>query len=265
MIRYVLALLLAVSCLVAKADEPLPAQLPPGQEAAAINTAEITGLAMYRHDRAAAVATDAALKIRAFKEDKRVKGWVTEERDGGIVVTFLDATPAALYRATVSDDGDLTGAVEAFESPQLLTEFQSGAAAARALAISSGFQPCSDKYNSVVLPAHESAAKKWDVYLLPSTTKNDVVPLGGTYRVETDGHAVISHRGFTRTCISLQTGPRVVGLMITHLLDPTPTEAHVFWSLWAKKDMYVATPPNGTIWSIEGGKIRLVRRGAAKS
>ena len=176
MVRYVFALLLAMSCLVARAAEPLPAELPPDQEAAAIRTAEMIGLAMYRHDRAAAVATDAARKIRAIKEDKRVKGWITEERDGGIVVTLLDTTPAALYRATVSDAGDLTGAIEAFESPQLLTEFQSGAAAARALAMTSGFQPCSDKYNSVVLPAHESAAKKWDVTCCPQRQRTTLFP-----------------------------------------------------------------------------------------
>jgi len=53
-------------------------------------------------------------------------------------------------------------------------------------------------------------------------------------------------------------------LMITHLLDPIPTEAHVFWSIWAHKPLYVATPPNGTIWVVEGSKIRLVERKPAE-
>ena len=52
--------------------------------------------------------------------------------------------------------------------------------------------------------------------------------------------------------------------MITHLLDPIPTEAHVFWSLWARKPMYVATPPNGTIWVVDDGKIKLVERKSRK-
>jgi hypothetical protein len=88
-----------------------------------------------------------------------------------------------------------------------------------------------------------------------------VVPIGGTYRLETSGSSVISQRGFTRSCIALQSDTSAVGLMITHLLDPVPTEAHVFWSLWASKPMYVATP-DGTLWIVEGGKIGLVERNA---
>ena len=262
--RHFIAFLLALSCLVARADEPLPSALPADQEAAALRAAESTGLAIYRHDHAAAIATDAALKIRAFKKDKRVRGWVTEEREGLITVTFVDQMPMALYRATVSSAGDLVGDVAVLESPTPLTEFEAGAAAARALALATEFQPCSEKYNSVVLPLNDGISQKWSVYLLPATTKDNVVPIGGTYRIETDDASVVARRAFTRTCIALPTDPRAVALMVTHLLDATPTEAHVFWSLWAHKGMYVATPPNGTIWSIEGGKIRLVERDPAK-
>jgi len=51
--------------------------------------------------------------------------------------------------------------------------------------------------------------------------------------------------------------------MITHLLDPAPTEARVFWSLWAGKPMFVATPPDGTMWKIENGGIELAERKTA--
>ncbi|MGY1411263.1 hypothetical protein ACW5EG_17035 [Luteimonas sp. A611] len=264
MTRYFLALALAFACQSATAQEPLPVELPADQEAVALQAAEATGSAIYRHDRAAAVATDAALEIRAFKKDKRVKGWITEERQGEITVTFIDQAPAALYRAIVSNTGRLVGPIAVLDAPTPLTEFESGAAAARVTALASNFQPCSNDYNSVVLPGNGAPTQSWVVYLLPGTTKSNVVPIGGTYRVETDGSKVISRRGFTRTCIALQTNPRSVGLMITHLLDPVPTEAHVFWSLWAKKTMYVSTPPNGTLWAIEDNKIKLVERGAAE-
>lgn len=264
MFRYVLALALASGLSATSAEESLPKQLPEDQEAAAIQLAEITGLTIYRHDHAAAVATDAALKLRAFKKDKRVRGWITEEQQDRVVVTFIDQTPAALYRVTVSKDG-VAGPVTTLESPTRLTAYESGAAAARSAALTSNFQPCSEKYNSVVLPSTEQPGENWVVYLLPATTKNDVVPIGGTYRLETSGADVVGQRGFTRTCIALQTDPRAVGLMITHLLDPIPTEAHVFWSLWAKKPMYVATPPHGTIWMVDGNKIQLVQRKAAEN
>lgn len=258
MIRHILAIALAVSCLAASADD-LPRELPADQEAIAIRAAEVTGLAIYRHDQAASVATDAARELRAFKKDKRVDGWITEEQQGQIVVTFIDQTPAALYRIVVSKDG-IAGPVAALESPTPLTDSESGAAAARKAALTTRFQPCSETYNSVVLPVAETSGETWVVYLLPGTAKSNVVPIGGTYRIEISGSDVTSQRGFTRTCIALQTDPSAVGLMITHLLDPIPTEAHVFWSLWAKKPMYVATPPNGTVWAVEGDKIKLVER-----
>jgi hypothetical protein len=241
------------------ADEPLPAELPPAEEAAALRAAEATGMAIYRHDRAAAVATDAALRVRAFKKDKRVRGWITEERDGAILVTFLDASPAAIYRATVAGNGKVAGDVAVLESPAPLSVFEAGAATARTAALGSVFQPCTDSYNAVVLPG--ASENRWVVYLLPGTTRHDVVPVGGTYRIEIEAGAVAAQRGFTRSCIALPDDPRAVGLMMTHLLDATPTEAHVYWSLWAGKPMYLATPPNGTVWSIEQGRIERVERG----
>lgn len=263
MIRYIFAISLAFCSLTTSADEPLPKELPADQEAVALRTAETTGLTIYQHDQAAAVATDAALKLRQFKKDKRVKGWITEEQRDQIVVTFIDQAPAALYRVAVSKDG-VAGKATALKTPTSLTPYEAGAAAARTAALASKFQPCSKNYNSVVLPSPNATDNGWVVYLIPGTSKNNVVPIGGTYRVDVSGSNVVSLRGFTRTCIALQTDPNAVGLMITHLLDPIPTEAHVFWSLWAKKSMYVATPPNGTIWVVEGNKVMLVERKAAK-
>lgn len=260
MIRYIFAIALAFCSFTASADEPLLEELPPDQEAAALRAAETTGLAIYRHDQAATVATDAAFKLRRFKKDKRINGWITEEQPDQIVVTFIDQTPAALYRVAVSKGG-VASPVTALEAPVALTPYEAGAAAARAVALASKFQPCSENYNSVVLPSSNAS---WVVYLIPGTTKNSVAPIGGTYRIDVSGSNIVSQRGFTRTCIALQTGPRAVGLMITHLLDSIPTEAHVFWSLWAKKPIYVATPPNGTVWVVDGNKIELVERKAAE-
>lgn len=258
MFRYILPIVLATGCFTVLADEPQPIkELPPDQEAAALRSAETAGLTIYRHDQAAAVATDAAFKVRKFKKDKRIKGWITEEQSGQIIVTFIDETPAALYQIAVSDG--VAGKVEAMEAPTPLTTHQSGAAAARAAALASEFAPCSDSYNSVVLPSSD-ASGNWVVYLIPGTTKNSVIPIGGTYRLEISGSKVISQRGFTRTCITLENGTKVVALVMTHLLDPVPTEVHVFWSIWANKPFYISTLPNGTIWVVEGNKVRLVER-----
>ena len=262
--RYFVAIALAVICLMALAEEPLPKELSQDQEIAAIRSAEATGLLIYIHDRAAAVATDALRNLQPSKMDERVRGWITEQVNGDIFVTFIDQTPAALYRVFVSSDG-VAGPVTALEPPSQLTAFEAGAAAARKVAVTTKYQRCAEKYNSVVLPAADASASYWVVYLLPGTTKTGLVPIGGTHRLETKGAEVVSQRAFTRSCIALQTVPDATALMITHLLDPIPTEAHVFWSLWAKKPIYVSTPPNGTVWVVEGNKIRLLERKAAKN
>lgn len=261
MIRYVLAFAVALGAGVptARAGDDLPQVLSADAEAAAIRSAQATGLLVYRHDQAAAVATDAALALARVKRDKRLSGWLTEERADGIVVTFIDQTPAALYRVPVSADG-VAGKVEILESPAALTAYEAGAATARAVAMKTDFfQPCSNTYNTVVLPGAAASGKDWVVYLLPATTRNDTVPIGGTFRIEVDDNKVVARRGFTKTCIALHTGPEVGGLMITHLLDPVPTEAHVYWSLWARKTMYVATAPDGTTWAVEGAAIRRLK------
>lgn len=230
-----------------------PAVPDPGHEhAAAVATAEATGRAIFEHDRAAAVATDVAMAQRSFKRDRRVRGWVTEAKDGGTVVTFVDDTPSALYRVLVSTDGEPSPLLP-LEAPEPLTGFEAGAATARRVALESDFAACSKTYNTVVLP-DASEAGAWVVYLLPGTTRKNEVPIGGTYRVEVRNGAVSAQRGFTRSCIVLSRGPKVGAMMITHLLDPMPTEAHVHWSLWAGTPMYVAAQSG--VWAIEEGRLR---------
>lgn len=250
---------LALACAGALASDDLPQALPPDQEAAAITAAETTGRAIFEHDRAAAVATDVAMAERDFKRDRRVRGWVTEARDEGIAVTFIDQAPSALYRVMVSPAGE-AGPLQALDAPEALSPYEAGASAARATALAAPFQPCAKSYNTVVLPATDGADGGWFVYLLPGTTRHDTVPIGGTYRMEVRDGAVVSQRAFTRSCISLQRGASTASMMITHLLDPLPTEAHVHWSLWAGTPMYVSTPPAGSLWNIQLGVIRKLDR-----
>jgi len=181
--RQLLGAALALATLTAAAQEPKP--LSPGEQADALRSAEATGLAIYRHDHAAAVATDAAIKQRNLAGDARVRGWVTEERDGGIVVTFIDQTPAALYRVPVSKEG-VAGEVTALDAPAPLTPYEDGASKARAIALAANFQRCAQTYNSVVLPSATPGAG-WVVYLIPGATQSDVVPIGGTQRIEVRG------------------------------------------------------------------------------
>jgi hypothetical protein len=259
--RHLFAAFVAICLPLAHAQDSLPNALPEEQEAAGILAAERIGLAMYRHDHAAAVATDAAFQLRQVREDARLRGWITEERQDQIIVSFIDETPRALYRVEVSKEG-VVGEVMVLESPSELSAYESGAAAARLLAMATRFEPCAERYNTVVLPVDGANEQNWFVYLLPATTDANVIPIGGAYRMEINAGGLVEQRGFTNSCIALQPSPESVALAISHLLDPIPTEVHVFWSLWANKPLYVSTPPNATVWAIEGGKIRLVQRDA---
>ena len=266
MVRHSLSLLvgLFLCAAIAFADEPTAQPLSPEQEDAALRAAEATGLALYRHDHAAAVATDAILKLPAAKSDARVRGWVTEAQlDHQIQVTFVDQNAAALYRVLVSQEGR-AGTPAVLDPPAAPTAYEAGAARATAAARAATFERCAQRYNTVVLPGPGKTGENWLVYLLPGTNRSDLVPIGGTYRMDVESGVVARQRGFTRTCIALQIERKPdaepVAMMISHLLDATPTEAHVFWSLWAKMPMIVVTAPQGTAWAIEGGSIKLLER-----
>jgi hypothetical protein len=171
----------------------------------------------------------------------------------------------------VSKEGEVTGPPQELKTPQALTEFESGAAAARIFAGKYSFQPCTEHYNTVVLPADSSASANWVVYLLPGTQEALRIPLGGAHRLELDATAqhLINERGFTRSCLVLadpkaDAKHRPVMLVASHLLDPVPTEIHVFWNLWSGIPLDILTPPHGTAWAISKGRISLLQRGGAK-
>ncbi|EKT4087405.1 TPA: hypothetical protein QDZ99_001815 [Stenotrophomonas maltophilia] len=217
---------------------------------------ESLGRSLFEHDLAAERATD-ALVAKGMRKDDRVAGWVTEQRDNRYVVSILGGDSSVLYRVVTDDKGTLAGPVQTLSPPEPLSPYEAGAAAARALALSSKFQACSKNYNTVVLPNVDGTANAWSVYLLPGTFDPAAVPLGGSHRVEIADEKITSSRPYTLSCITLQRPPRKGAMMVTHLLDPTPTEVHVYWSLWARAPLFVSTAKD-VIWKIENGHISKV-------
>ena len=65
----------------------------------------------------------------------------------------------------------------------------------------------------------------------------------------------------------MSTNPRppnrkdVQGMMLTHLLDPTPTEIHVFLSRSYGRPFFIATTENELLWKVDGSHIELVDTG----
>jgi hypothetical protein len=111
----------AVFAHVCWATESVPPEFP-SQEEQALRKAEATGLTIYKHDHAAAVATDALFALGVLKSDKRLRGWITENQGEGILVTFFGAEAnealQALYRVSVPKEGEVTGPPEELKVPQ---------------------------------------------------------------------------------------------------------------------------------------------------
>lgn len=243
----------------ADAPQPIPAALQP-----AVTQAEFLGRQLYLHDRAAWLATDAMLADKRMRKLKKsVGGWLTEPTALGVRVIFIskDDAPRRLYEIDVDESERLSEPT--LESPTPLTAEHLAQLRARNLAISQSFMQCARKYNTVVLPSSSGMR----VYLMPGFAEHEVYPLGGYHLYEIDGagEKILSSRKFSNGCIEHQDSPK--GLpkgakpsfgMFTHLLDPQPTEVHVFVSLHAKVPLMIMTIDNKMMWSVKSGKVELI-------
>ncbi len=262
------AFLTLLSTTVTAADEEIPAEYRP-----AIERAEYLGTALYVHDVAAARASDELTKRRVFKKDKRVQGWITEIVEGGdVVVTFAGedgGAAMALYRVRVPPEGR-TATYEALVPAQPLSVSERALFAARTVAtaeFSKRKEICSTMYNTVVLPIQRPGDPFILVYLLAATTKPDVLVAGGhvRYEVSPDGAHIEGERTFTKSCLELPLAPpkkdhKLASLMMTHLLDPTPTEVHVFLSRLHDMRLAIGAVESGILWEVLGSEIGFVTR-----
>lgn len=233
---------------------PAMAQAPD----AAMARAEQVGRLIYDHDQAAWYGTD---EMRRRVADMPTSGgWIVEPHDGLLRVTFFSAdggAPVAFFRADMR--GQSVVASQAVRPEDgALTLRQIRMAQARDVALAQGKTPCMGaSFNAVVAPP-ESDTAPVSVYLLTPMTRTGVYPLGGHYRVDVDADGrVTGGRDFTKACFDINMAGAPPGGIagVTHLLDPYPTEIHVFLSLWMGKPLYVMTGPE-TVWIVDKGKIR---------
>ncbi|MBW8850395.1 MAG: hypothetical protein JF600_06415 [Xanthomonadales bacterium] len=243
------------------AEAPIPADLRP-----AVVRAEFLGRQLYLHDRAAWLATDAMradARMTALMD--RLGGWITEPSALGVRVVFYsrDDAPVSLYEVDVDEGERLFDAVVGSSAP--LTDAQRAQVRARTLAQAQAFGHCGEDYNTAALASLDG----FRVYRMPVFSRDRVYPMGGYQRYEIDatGQKILSSRGFTRSCLDLDENSKLdkagkgfepVMSQVSHLLDPQPTEIHVFVSLYARQPMRVVTTTNGLSWQVARGKIVLV-------
>jgi hypothetical protein len=214
---------------------------------AAIQAAEDRGALLFRLDRAAWVTTDVLRARWRNRPGVTLAGWVVEETDDTRLVTFLGQTTGGLI--AVARFSERNGRVvqrnlNLSTADSELTPNQRSLAralqGARAFAASrqgsqAGVRSCaSAPLNSIVIPT-PNATGGHDVYLMTPWVERHTYPMGGHYRLNVGSDDTVAlDRSFTTSCLQIQAGVpnrpdiRPESLIVSHILDPQPTEIHVF-------------------------------------
>ncbi|MCA1748907.1 MAG: hypothetical protein LC634_05035 [Sphingomonadales bacterium] len=238
----------------------------------AINSDELAdvirrGQLIYYHDWAAAATSDVLIEQVPPERRQLVRGWVELWQDRIFTVYYYGSDGNGRFVVASMDfgtEGVTNVAIPAPDDRQALPPDAIPYAEARDAALNaaanSGYGLCSGPSpNTVVIPSEPEGTIS--VYILSPQTQNDVFQAGGHYRYDVgpDGE-IEDHRRFMNSCLALGaendgTGnPEAVGYGISHLLDPHPTEIHIFLSLLSRRLISVVTTENGLIWMIRNGR-----------
>jgi hypothetical protein len=257
--------------LLLKRATPPPRVSP--EEAAKVDWAIRRGALLSDVDRAAWVTTDDMIE-RLDGRDVPVKGWVVEREGtapGAFVVTYFGDGPSGrvgLYAGHVRDRKVVSGEVFPDKARPPLTPVQARIADAVVLArAQTQFQPCTAaRFNTAAIPP-DAPDGPIDVYLLTAMTEKEVFPMGGHFlvRVGPDGK-IVSTRPFTKSCLNMRQPPARAGgepeaMVVTSLLDPVPSEIHVFMSMLIGKPIFVVAGDGRKprVWAVAGPAIQAVQ------
>ncbi|HEX8525868.1 hypothetical protein [Allosphingosinicella sp.] len=246
----------------------------PGERARIAATVE-RGRLLFELARAAQLTTqDMFLRI-PDPTAAGITGWVAERQGNGLTVVYYadgEGGPVAVYRAQLA--GGRIAARDVFTGADRppLTATQRRMAAARSAAAGLDRQPCAGDapFNVFVIPP-AGPDSPIDVYKLTPQTQRARYPLGGHFLASVAGDGSIANiRGFTNRCLDLDVPPVAPGarpapLAVTHLLDPLPTEIHVFLSLWMNRPLLVATGEPHRLWAVAQGRIGMIGDSAAQT
>lgn len=247
---------------------PMPSTVPDGpSNEQRIAEAASLGRMIYAFDRAAWVSSDALMASIAKDQLGNVGGYVVEALEGQILrVTYYRGSAADARAFFVADvRGGKIVRKELLSTPITLSADQALLAKARDVAAEKArersYRPCTPApFNTVVLPLRRGGPVS--VYLLSAQKEAGAYPMGGHYRVivAADG-TVLASRPYSVSCLNLAVpelpaGSTPVGFMVSHLLDPVPTEIHVFASFNLRMPLFVRTPDK-RVWEVQGSKIKL--------
>lgn len=254
---------------------PAAAQRPAGPltraERAELDAAARRGRLLAAIDHAGRLATQDMLSRVSDPAGAGIAGWLAEPEGNAVSVTFYaegaaGAPPAAVYRASI-----LGGRVTSREiflagnRPPLGAHLARMAAARRATE-ALDHRPCAgDAFNVLVVPPAAPDAPI-DVYQISPQTARGHYPFGGHFKstIAPDG-SVAAQRGFSNACLDVEAAAPAAGaqpapLALTHLLDPLPTELHVYLSIWTGHPLVVVAGDPQRLFAVTGEGIAEVPR-----
>lgn len=264
--RVVVALLLLIASLPACATRggrdrelaPVPYRLiAPSLDRASLSPTERRGYDLYLRDVAAHRATDAALSEAGLAQSG-TRGWIVVPYERGFLVRFIDANDRAIIDVSIDPWSALSPFVIANHPSKPLSAREAAMWRARERVMREPIQPCSERYNSVVLPESDDEDAAWLVYLLASSSDPHHFVVGGhhRFRVDAEGREILEAFPLSRGCMTPEYDPASEGFVTTQLVAPEPVETHVFLSLLHGFPIYVSIVETKTLWVVEGGRMR---------
>ena len=253
---------------------PAVAPTPPSQPLTAEQRAQLTaatqrGRLLFTIARAGLIATQDMLSRVSDPAGAGIVGWVAEPEGNATSVTFYangaGAPPAAVYRVGILGGRATSREVFLAGNRPPLGPHLARMAAARAATDALDHPACGESLNVLVVPP-AAANAPIDVYQMSAPSQRGQYPAGGHYKstIAPDG-SVAASRGFTNACLALDVPQPVAGqqprpLAITHLLDPLPTEIHVFLALATGHPLAVVAGDPQRLFAVTGEGIAEVPR-----
>ncbi len=225
---------------------------------AAIASALELGEQIYLHDQTAWHTTDAMIADLGDPAALGVAGWIINNVDDGHEAVFYRETDGGFEAVWSGEyDGRRVRRERTYEAGErVLTEGEVARIIARRapFSVDTDYTLCSERLNQVVLPTGKPDGGLY-VYLLAPQPAIDQIPFGGHFRFEVVDGEVVNHRKFANSCLTMASrspeGDPLAAIMVSHLLDDTPTEIHVFSMYAARLPVYVMTIENNVVWSVE--------------
>jgi len=253
---------------------PAPAPARPPEpltraQRAELEAAATRGRLLGAIAQAGQVATQDMLARVSDPDGAGISGWIAEPEGNGVAVTFYadtDAGPAAVYRANILGGRVQGRDVHLAGQRPALNPIQARMAAARAATAGLDHQVCGGSdFNAFVVPP-ATPDGPIDVYQISPQSARGRYPIGGHYKttIAADG-SVAASRGFTNACLDANVaapaaGARPEPIAVTHLLDPLPTEVHVFLSIWTGHPLVVVAGDPQRLFAVTPDRIAEIPR-----